>query len=90
MTNWRGYVIRKTYLEGIHKGSSCIYTNGGHVTSDSKETFIFPDKCYSTLSTAKAAITRYYKEQDRDIRNNISFVTKGSYEPVEVINGHIV
>ena len=90
MTNWKGYVIRKTYQEGSHKGQSCIYIKTGYVKSDSKETFVFPHECYSTLSAANGVVTRYYKQQDQDIRLGRVFNLKSSYEVVEVVNGHLV
>ena len=90
MTNWKGYVIRKTYQEGAHKGESCIYIKTGYVKTDNKKTFIFPDECYSKLSTAKGVVTRYYKQQEQDIRLGNFFNIRSSYEVVEVVNGRLV
>lgn len=81
---WKGYVIRKTYQEGKHKGESYIYIRGGYVKLDSKHTFILKDQCYSTLSSVKGVITRIYKQQDQ------VFSQRNSYEVVEVENGHLV
>ena len=90
MTIWKGYVIRKTYQEGKHKGESYIYVRGGYVKLDSKHTFISKDECYLNERTAKSCITRYKKQDDLNIRLGKLFSPKSSYEVVEVVNGHLV
>ena len=87
---WKGYVIRKTYEEGTHKGESVIYIKSGYVKPDSKNTFIFQDECYLNERTAKSCITRYKKQDDLNIRLGKLFSPKSSYEVVEVVNGHLV
>lgn len=90
MTIWKGYVIRKTYQEGKHKGESYIYVRGGYVKLDSKHTFISKDECCLNERTAKSCITRYKKQDDLNIRLGKLFSPKSSYEVVEVVNGHLV
>lgn len=89
-TTWKAFVIRKTYLEGSHKGESFILIKGGYVKDDNTSTFIFKDECYFRKSTAKSVATRYLKQQEDSIRWNRIVDERASYEIVEVLNGHLV
>lgn len=87
---WEAFVIRKTYLEGSHKGESFIYIKGGYVKDDNPSTFIFEDECYFRRSTAKSVATRYLKQQEDSIRCNRIVGQRASYEVVDVVNGHLI
>ena len=89
-TTWKAFVIRKTYLEGSHKGESFILIKGGYVKDDNPSTFIFKDECYFRKSTAKSVVTRYLKQQEDSIRWNRIVDERAFYEVVEVVNGHLV
>lgn len=56
-----GYVIRKIYTDGLHKGKSYIYIRGVYVRDEKDLATIFPEDMYKTPGTAKGAITRYLK-----------------------------
>lgn len=54
------YIIKVTYLEGIHKGKEHFLNKGGYVV-DGRTDSVWQEDSY-TLSTCKAVCTRKYKE----------------------------
>ena len=62
----KGYVIRKKYIEGTHKGKSYILIRDGYVRDDNPKSIQLTLKqdMYTTLKAAKIAkanYTRNYK-----------------------------
>lgn len=57
-----GYVIRKIYTDGLHRGKSYIYIRGGYVRDEEDLATTLPEDMYKTSGTAKGAITRYLKD----------------------------
>ena len=59
----KGYVIRKKYIEGTHKGKSFILIRDGYVKDDTPESInmIFNDDVYKTKRGAKIAKANYMR-----------------------------
>lgn len=58
------YIIKVTYLEGIHKGETYLLNKGGYVVDNPE--YVWQDSSY-TLSACKAVCTRYKKMNDRNV-----------------------
>lgn len=59
------YIIKTTYLEGIHEGKVHYLKKGGYVVSNLD--YVWQDDSY-TLATAKAVCARYTKSNELNVR----------------------
>lgn len=59
------YIIKVTYLEGIHEGKVHYLKKGGYVVSNLE--YVWRDDSY-TLATAKAVCARYAKNNELNVR----------------------
>ena len=83
-----GYMVKITYLDSLHEGTSYLYAKGGHVRSFNEIHII--DECYESLTTCKRAITRYQKDLDSDNdcfarTNHPEYIAHKKFEPYEII-----
>ena len=58
----KGYVIKATYVEGMHAGKSYLIAKTGYCLDD--DGIFFEDWCYKTLRAAKAVCTRKFKDNE--------------------------
>lgn len=77
MNEIKGYVIRKTYIEGEFKGKSYILIRSGFVRPDTSKDirYIMKSDMYKTERAAKIAKASYERNDDTN---------KVEYELVEV------
>lgn len=59
----KGYIIRKKYVEGTHKGKSYILIRDGYVRDDNPRSIQVTLECdmYKTLKAAKIAKANYMR-----------------------------
>lgn len=81
------YLIKATYLEGLHKGETYLLRKGGYVTDE--DTYQDIEDTYSSLGVAKRICKKLAKDNEIDCKF-YSFTFPESYEPYEVDEGHFV
>lgn len=59
------YIVKTTYLDGIHAGKEYYLVKGGYVTDNLE--CVWQDMSYS-LSACKAVCARYAKKNEIDVR----------------------
>ena len=99
-----GYLIKGTYLTGIHKGETYLLRKGGYVTDESQ--YQWGDTMYKSIGQALRICRKLKEENELDYaierRNNEWAIAKGgkpkeffiyeleSYEPYMVTDDKIV